>query len=65
MYRALVIFISFLIDTIISVVETLAIMFLWNWLAINVFSAPTMSFWVAFGIFCIIDIVGSIIRNEK
>ena len=61
--RTLVIFVSILIDIIISVVETLVIMFLWNWLAVSIFSAPAISFWVAFGILCVLNLIGSIFRS--
>lgn len=61
--RALVIFVSILTDIIISVVETLVIMFLWNWLAVSIFSAPAISFWVAFGILCVFNIISSFFRS--
>lgn len=65
MYRTLVIFVSILIDIIISVVEAFAIMLLWNWLAVSLFSAPAISFWVAFGILCALNLIGSIFRSGK
>lgn len=61
--RALVIIAIILTDTIISVVETLVIMFLWNWLAVSLFSVPAISFWVAFGILCVLNLIGSFFRS--
>lgn len=61
--RTLVFIASILADIIISVVETLVIMFLWNWLAVSIFSAPAISFWVAFGILCVFNLIGSFFRS--
>jgi hypothetical protein len=61
--RALVIMASILIDTIISVIEAFIIMLLWNWLVVSIFSAPAISFWVAFGILCVLNLIGSFFRS--
>ena len=61
--RTLVFIISTAIDIIISVIEAFVIMFLWNWLAVSIFSAPAISFWVAFGILCVLNLIGSFFRS--
>lgn len=61
--RALVFIISTAIDIIISVIEAFVIMLLWNWLAVSIFSVPAISFWVAFGILCVFNLIGSFFRS--
>ena len=46
--------------------ESYVLMILWNWLAPLFWSdAPELTFWECGGIILIINLIGSILRNEK
>ena len=38
---------------------------LWNWLAVEVFGAPVISFWQALGILLLLSIVGRMIAPRR
>ena len=56
---------AILLAVIFSAIETGILMLLWNWLAVGLFSAPEISFWVAFGILCLLNLIGSFFRSKK
>ena len=56
---------AILLAVIFSAIETGILMLLWNWIAVGLFSAPEISFWVAFGILCLLNLIGSFFRSKK
>ena len=42
--------------------ETWVYMLLWNWIAVSLFSAPVLTFWVSFGMLALLNIIGSFFR---
>lgn len=56
---------AILLAMISSAIETVILMLLWNWVIVGLFSAPEISFWVAFGILCLLNIIGSFFRGKK
>jgi hypothetical protein len=48
---------------VVGSIEALTIMALWNYVLCAIFTTlPTISFWLAWGIFLILDIIGSIFK---
>lgn len=56
---------AILLAVIFSAIETGILMLLWNWIAVGLFSAPEISFWAAFGILCLLNLIGSFFRSKK
>ena len=54
-----------LLTVLFSAIEVGIFMLLWNWIAVGLFSAPEISFWVAFGILCLLNFIGSSFRNKN
>ena len=50
---------AILLTVLFSAIEVGIFMLLWNWIAVGLFSAPEISFWVAFGILCLLNFIGS------
>ena len=54
-----------LLAVIFAAIEAVILMLLWNWVIAGLFSAPEISFWVAFGILCLLNIIGSFFRSKE
>lgn len=44
--------------------EAWVFMELWNWIAVSLFSAPELSFWVAWGFLVLLNIIGGMFRSK-
>ena len=49
---------------VLSAVETLIVMAVWNFAIVPAFSAPIINFWQTFGILFLFDIILGIIKNR-
>ena len=38
------------VHLVVMCLEAWAVQLLWNWVAVDLFNAPTLSFWVAYGL---------------
>ncbi len=57
---------AFALAVAFSCLETWAVMMLWNHVLCAVFtSLPHLTFWLAFGILCLINIVANIFKKAK
>lgn len=56
---------AILLTVLFSAIEVGIFMLLWNWIAVGLFSAPEISFWVAFGILCLLNFIGSSFRSKN
>ena len=43
---------------------TLVVMLLWNWVAVALFNAPRISFWMALGVFIIIRLIALLFTGK-
>ena len=48
----------------VAAFEAWIFMLLWNWLAVSLFTAPEVSFWAAWGILILLNIIGRIFRSR-
>ena len=45
------------VSLILLSLASLVVMLLWNWVAVALFNAPRISFWMALGVFVIIRLI--------
>lgn len=51
---------------VVGTIEALVVMFLWNYVLCAIFTTiPTISFWLAWGILLILNIIGSFFKSSK
>lgn len=60
------VFIALIIAIALTCLETWALMMLWNYVLCALFtSLPQITFWLAFGILCLINIIANIFKKAK
>ena len=54
------------LSCLLGAVEALVVMVLWNYVLCAIFtSVPTISFWLAWGILIILNVIGSFFKSSK
>jgi hypothetical protein len=48
---------------VFAALEAWVFMLLWNWILVGLFNAPTISFWLAWGVLILINILTKAIRS--
>ena len=60
------VFVALVIALALTCLETWVLMMLWNYVLCALFtSLPQITFWLAFGILCLINIIANIFKKAK
>lgn len=56
--------ILFIVSAVVEALMALLFQFLWNWLAVGLFGAPVLDYWMAFWLMVLLSIIGGSLRSR-